>query len=83
LARALRERWPIPGALRGPLIARLATIAQDPQASRREAIAAAKAILAASRINLEGIGITIKAHEYEELTGRVAALEQHGNEVEA
>jgi hypothetical protein len=47
--RALRERWPIPRPLRGPLIDRLARIVQDPGASPREAISAAKAIQAASR----------------------------------
>ncbi len=34
--RALRERWPIPKALRGPLIDRLAGIVQDPEAALTE-----------------------------------------------
>jgi hypothetical protein len=59
--RALRERWPIPKALRGPLIDRLAGIVQDPEASPREATSAARAILSASKINLEVVTAIIKA----------------------
>jgi hypothetical protein len=76
VAKALRERWPIPKTLRGPLIERLAQIVQDPDASPREVTAAAKAILSASKINLDAIGATIKAHEHEELAERVGELER-------
>src|SRR5262245_46998056 len=75
VARAVAERWPIPRALRGPLIERLATIAMDPEASPREVAAAARAILGASKINLEAVAATIKAHEHAELSARVAELE--------
>ena len=78
--RALRERWPIPKALRGPLIDRLAKIVQDPDTSPREATAAARAILSASKINVGLIGVTIKAVEHETLAGRVAALEEVADE---
>jgi hypothetical protein len=64
--RALRERWPIPEALRGPLIDRLSKIVTDPAASPREATAAARAILSASKINLDLIGAAIKAREHED-----------------
>ncbi len=74
--RALKERWPIPKALRGPLIERLARIVRDSEASPREAISAARAILQASKINLELIGATIRADEHENLTARVAELEE-------
>src|SRR3954454_24852638 len=74
--RALRERWPIPKALRGPLIDRLARIVQDPEASPREATSAAKAILTASRLNLETITATIKAQEHEELVRRLEEIER-------
>lgn len=79
--RAVRERWPIPKALRGPLIERLAGIVQDPGASPREATAAARAILSASKINLDGIAATIKAAEHEDLAARLAALEGIANEI--
>ena len=75
VARALAERWPIPRALRGPLIDRMARIVTDPDASPREATAAARAILSASKINVDLIGATIKAHEHEDLADRLAALE--------
>jgi len=78
--RAVRERWPIPKALRGPLIERLAGIVQDPEASPREATAAARAILTASKINLDGIAATIKAREHDELTARLDALEERIDE---
>src|SRR4051794_40910161 len=74
--RALRERWPIPSALRGPLIERLASIVQDPEASPREATAAARAILSASKINLDSIGVAIKTIEHAELAARIDALEE-------
>ena len=74
--RALRERWPIPKALRGPLIDRLAGIVTDPETSPREATAAARAILSASKINVELIGATIKAREHEELAARLAEVER-------
>jgi hypothetical protein len=80
--RALRERWPIPKALRGPLIDRLAGIVQDPETSPREATSAAKAILTASKINLETITATIKAQEHEELVERVEELERRVAESE-
>jgi hypothetical protein len=59
--RALAERWPIPKSLRGPLIDRLAGIVQDPASSPREATSAAKAILSASKINLDVVSAIIKA----------------------
>jgi hypothetical protein len=78
--RALRERWPIPKAIRGPLIDRLAGIVSNPGASPREATAAARAILAASKINVDLIGATIKAREHEELATRVSELEARSGE---
>jgi hypothetical protein len=74
--RALRERWPIPKAIRKPLIERLNEIVQDTESSPREVTSAAKAILSASKINLDGIASAIKAQEHEELVQRVEELEQ-------
>ena len=74
--RALRERWPIPSAIRKPLIERLAEIVEDTASSPREVISAAKAILSASKLNLENITATIKAREHEDLVERVAELER-------
>jgi len=74
--RALRERWPIPKALRGPLIDRLAGIVQDPDTSPREATSAAKAILTASRLNLEVITKAIDADKHEDVLRRLKTLEE-------
>ena len=74
--RALRERWPIPKALRKPLIERLVEIVQDTGSTPREVTSAAKAILYASKLNLETITATIKAQEHEELVERLEELEQ-------
>lgn len=74
-ARALRESWPVPDEIRGPLINRLAIIALDKETSPREATSATKAILAASKLNLEAITATIRAEEHEELVARVDELE--------
>jgi hypothetical protein len=74
--RALRERWPVSKALRRPLIERLAAIAQDPKASPREATSAAKAILSASRLNLEVVAKAIDADKHENVLRRLEALER-------
>jgi hypothetical protein len=74
--RALRERWPIPKAIRRPLIERLYEIIQDTESSPREVTSAAKAILTASKLNLETITATMKAREHEELIERLAELER-------
>jgi hypothetical protein len=73
--RALRERWPIPKALRKPLIERLVEIVQDTGSTPREVTSAAKAILSASKLNLEAIATTMKAQEHDELVRRVEEME--------
>jgi hypothetical protein len=80
--RALRESWPVPQALRKPLIQRLANIVQDPKASPREAVAAARALLAASRINLESTAVAGKLREIEEIAARLDELEKKVDELE-
>jgi hypothetical protein len=76
LARALAEHWDIPGAIRRPLMIRLAKIALDRESSPRNAISAAKAILAASRNNIASIPIAIAAETHEELADRISELEK-------
>jgi len=53
--RALRERWRIPKAMRGTLIERLGRILDDAGSGPRQVTAAAKAILAASKISDGGL----------------------------
>jgi hypothetical protein len=74
--RATRERWRIPRELRGPLVERLGLIVQDCQAGSSRAVAAARAVLSASKLNLENISATIKADDYTDLERRITALEQ-------
>jgi hypothetical protein len=78
--RALRERWPIPKAIRKPLVDRLNKIIQDTQSSPREVVSAARAILAASRINLESSAVAAKLRETEELVAWVEELEKRLDE---
>jgi hypothetical protein len=79
--RAIAESWPIPDKLRPRLIKRLARIMMDRDASPREATSAAKALLSASKINLESIATAMKAQEHEELVERVEELERKAPDV--
>jgi hypothetical protein len=76
MERVLRERWAIPGSLRRPLVERLGEIVRDTEAPARDVLAAVSAILAASKINLANIAMTIKVQEVEELKQRIAELER-------
>jgi hypothetical protein len=73
--RAKRERWDIPGSLRGATIERLVQIIHDQTSPNREVLSAVSGILAASKINLANISLMIKVHEYEELKQRMYELE--------
>ena len=77
--RAIAEQWPIPEALRPNLIKRLARITKDKTASPREVTSACKAILSASKINLESIVTVMKAEEHEDLVERIEELENKVN----
>jgi hypothetical protein len=80
IERALHERWPIPQTLRRPLVERLGKIIQDPDASPREVVSAARAVLAASRINLEALSVVAKVREGEEIIARIDELEKKVDE---
>ena len=75
MTRVLRERWGIPGSLRRPMVERLGAIIRDPGAPHGEVLSAATAILAASKINLANIAMTMKVKEIEDLEKRVEELE--------
>lgn len=51
IARAIKERWPIPESTRPALMAKMLKIALDPNSSQREAIAAARVVIGADRQN--------------------------------
>jgi len=62
--------------MRGDLIDRLGRILDDASARPREVTAAAKAILSASKINLENVSVAVNAIELLELRARVARIER-------
>jgi hypothetical protein len=51
--KALRERWPIPDAMRSVIVKSLAKILLDADSSPREKTAAAKALMAADSLNVQ------------------------------
>jgi hypothetical protein len=73
--RALAERWAIPEAERCSLVQRLGEIVRDPTTAHRDVLAAASALLAASKINLANIATTLDVQARVELEQRVTELE--------
>jgi hypothetical protein len=78
--RALAESWPIPAAIRGRLIESLTLRALSKASSPREATAAARVILAASKQNLDAIGVTMQAEQHEDHEQRLAEIERRLDE---
>ena len=66
----------MPTSLRAPLLVRLEEIVSDPTSDRRDVLAAASAIIAASKLGLANIELTIKVKEVEELEVRLNELER-------
>jgi hypothetical protein len=75
LIRALQHGWKIPAEMREKVVAVLCEITSDPKARPRERTAAARALLQASRVELEAIRAA-EAARYGELLGRLEALEE-------
>ena len=76
MERVMHERWAIPRSMRRPLVKRLGEIVRDTEAPARDVLAAVSAILAASKINLANIAMTIKVQEIEELKQCLEKLER-------
>jgi hypothetical protein len=76
--RALREAWDVPPEKRPELIAKLIAIATGEDTPPREAVSAAKALLMASRINLETIRVSMAADEFDNIVERLKRLEADG-----
>jgi hypothetical protein len=51
--RAIRDRWPVPPDKRASIIERLVKIVESSEVGEREATSAAKALIAADKLNLE------------------------------
>ncbi len=75
-ARALAEHWPIEAEAREKIIARLVAIVTDPKSRRRDATAAARALVSAGGANLAGVSVAIRASEHEQLAARLVELER-------
>jgi hypothetical protein len=71
--RALRESWPVPAELRPELVRILAELARSPSASPRERTSAVKALLQASRLNLEALKVAMAA-DYQDVLEELEAL---------
>jgi hypothetical protein len=72
--RALRNGWDVPAATRVEVIRVLGEIVADPKARRRDRTGAARALLQASRVELDAIRVAQSVH-YEDLARRLEALE--------
>ena len=67
----MKERWPIPDAMRGVIVKTLAKILIDPEASAREKTAAARALMHADSQNIE----MEKMHQADEHEQRARLVE--------
>ena len=72
--RALRQGWNIPAKMRHAIIKMLGEIAADGDSTRRERISAARALMQASRVELDAIRVA-QAAQYENIARRLDALE--------
>jgi hypothetical protein len=72
--RALRDGWNIPAEVRADIINMLRGIVTDENATRREKTAAARAVMQASRVELDAIRVAFGAR-FEEMFRRVEILE--------
>jgi putative ubiquitin-RnfH superfamily antitoxin RatB of RatAB toxin-antitoxin module len=72
--RALRQGWTIPADVRTEVIKMLREIVTDEKATRREKTSAARAVMQASRVELDAIRVAHGAR-FEEMVRRVEVLE--------
>ena len=75
--RALRKSWPVPAELRPELVRILAERAHSPAASPRERTSAIKALLSASRLNLEAVKVAMAA-DYQDVLDELEVLRGDG-----
>ena len=77
LERALNHGWDVPQELRATIITVLGEIVNDGKATKRERTSAARAVMQASRVELDAIRVAQGA-QYEDLIRRMQALEGEG-----
>ena len=80
VARAARERWPIPEQTRRDLVDKLTTIALDKNQSTRTQLAATRALIAADRLNGQ---VERESHGSELFSGIALEAAQAGVTVQA
>jgi hypothetical protein len=78
LTRALQHGWKIPAEMREKVVAVLCEITSDPKAKPRERTAAARALLQASRVELDAIR-TAQEAQFGDLMHRLQALEERAD----
>ena len=86
LARALMERWPIKPEYRAAIITKLMQVVANPNSSPRELTAAAKALMAADKLNMESEAAERDRQQIErraELSGIAQALGLESGVIEA
>jgi len=76
LERAIRESWDLPEDIRRAMLARLGTLISDPATNTRAFLAAAKTLIAVSRINLSAVDVAIRADVHENVEPRLAEVER-------
>jgi hypothetical protein len=75
--RALRQGWNIPAKKRTGIIQVLFDMVQDQAATPRERTAAARALMQASRLELDAIRV-VQGTQYEDMVRRLEAIEGEG-----
>jgi hypothetical protein len=73
--RAIRESWDLPEVTRQAMLARLGTLISDPTTKTRAFLAAAKTLIAVSRVNLSAVDVAIRAKAAEDFDQRLQAIE--------
>ena len=77
LERALNHGWDVPQEMRVTIIAVLGEIVNDSKATKRERTSAARAVMQASRVELDAIRVAQWA-QFEDVIRRLQALESEG-----
>jgi hypothetical protein len=75
IERAIRESWDLPEDTRRAMVARLGTMIADPETKTRAFLAAAKTLIALSRVNLSAVDVAIRARSAEDVVERLKDME--------
>jgi hypothetical protein len=70
--RALNQQWPVADDMKANVLKTLISVASGANSRPRDAVAAGKAILLATKINLDAIRLSVEAKEKEDVIEKVA-----------